>query len=45
MSMTDATEEKRRRQRNVAIALGLAALAVLFFVLTLLKFAGGHGAA
>jgi hypothetical protein len=35
--------ERRRRQRNYAIAFGLAGLAVLFFVLTLLKFGGGHG--
>ena len=30
--------ERRRRQRNVAIALGLGAFALLFFVMTLLKF-------
>jgi hypothetical protein len=34
--------EKQRRKRNIALALGLCALAVLFFVITLLKFAG-HG--
>jgi hypothetical protein len=45
MSMSDEPTsdfERRRRQRNVAIAFGLAGLAVLFFILTLLKFAG-HG--
>ena len=39
----ESGHERRRRQRNVAIGLGLGALAVLFFVMTLLKFAGGHG--
>jgi predicted nucleic acid-binding Zn ribbon protein len=34
--------DRRRKQRNLAIALGLGALAILFFVLTLFKFAG-HG--
>jgi len=38
----EADFERRRKQRNIAIALGLAGLAVLFFVLTILKFAG-HG--
>jgi hypothetical protein len=45
MSMSDEPTdfERRRRQRNLAIAFGLGGLAVLFFVLTILKFAGGHG--
>lgn len=42
MAMVDEQFERRRRQRNVAIALGLGGLVVLFFVLTLIKFAG-HG--
>jgi hypothetical protein len=37
-------EELRRRQRgkNVALALGLVALAVLFYLVTLVKMGGGH---
>jgi len=42
MSMAADDFERRRRQRNVAIALGLGALAILFFIVTLFKFAG-HG--
>jgi len=30
-------EKKRQRQRNIAIALGLAGLCVLFWVVTLVK--------
>lgn len=40
MPLTDE-QARRRRQRNIAIALSLAALVVLFFVLTLVKL-GGH---
>jgi predicted metal-binding membrane protein len=32
-----AEEKKRRRQRNVAIALALGALCVLFWAITLVK--------
>jgi hypothetical protein len=37
-------EELRRRQRgkNVALALGLVALVVLFYLVTLVKMGGGH---
>jgi uncharacterized protein involved in exopolysaccharide biosynthesis len=42
MSMAADDFERRRRQRNVAIALVLGGFAALFFVMTLLKFAG-HG--
>jgi hypothetical protein len=34
-------QRKARRQRNIAIALAIGFLAVLFYVVTLAKFAGG----
>ena len=37
MEMTEA-QKKARRSRSVAIGLALAALVVLFYVLTLVKF-------
>ncbi len=40
MPLTDE-QLRRRRQRNIAIAVVLGALVVLFFVLTIVKL-GGH---
>jgi hypothetical protein len=37
--MNDA--EKQRRKRNIALALGLGFLVVLFFVMTMVRL-GGH---
>lgn len=34
-------QKKTRRGRNIAIAVTLAGLVVLFYVITLVKFAGG----
>ena len=34
-------QKKSRRGRNIAIAATLAGLVVLFYVITLVKFAGG----
>ena len=39
--MVSATEDqKRRRQKNIAIALILAALAALFYLITIVKLSG-----
>jgi hypothetical protein len=39
--MVSATEDqRRRRQKNVAIALILAALAALFYLITIVKLSG-----
>ncbi|MBD9371305.1 hypothetical protein IB238_01450 [Rhizobium sp. ARZ01] len=34
-------QKKSRRGRNVALAVTLAGLVVLFYIITLVKFAGG----
>lgn len=34
-------QEKRRRARNIAIALGIGALILLFYVLTIVRLGGG----
>lgn len=33
-------EQRRRRQKNIALALGLVALVVLFYVITMIKLSG-----
>ena len=33
-------QQRRRRQKNIAIGLGLAALVVLFYVITMVKLSG-----
>ena len=38
---TDQERVRRRRSRSIAIALILAAMVVLFYVITVLKLAGG----
>lgn len=38
----NTTENRRRKQRNLALALLLGALVVLFYVISMLKFAN-HG--
>ena len=39
--MVSATDDqKRRRQKNIAIALILAALAALFYLITIVKLSG-----
>jgi hypothetical protein len=38
--LTEA-QEKRRRQRNLAIGLGLAALVVIFYLITVIKMGPG----
>lgn len=38
--LTEA-QERRRRQRNVAIGLGLAALVVIFYLITVIKMGPG----
>jgi hypothetical protein len=40
IEMTEA-QKKARRNRSVAIAIALAALVVMFYVLTLVKFGPG----
>jgi len=36
----DAAERRRRRQKNLAVALGLLALCVLFYLITIVKIGG-----
>ena len=38
--MTLSEQEKRRRAKNIAIALILAALAALFYLITIVKLTG-----
>ncbi len=40
--MVELTPDQRRRQRrkNIALALGLVALVVLFYVITMIKLSG-----
>ncbi|MDH3664776.1 MAG: hypothetical protein OEU92_32975 [Alphaproteobacteria bacterium] len=33
-------QQRRRRQKNIALGLGLAALVVLFYVITMIKLGG-----
>lgn len=40
--MANEQDDRRRRQRNFAIAGVLVALAILFYVITLIRM-GGHG--
>ena len=40
VSLTDR-QKKSRRGRNIALAATLIGLAVLFYIVTLVKFAGG----
>ena len=38
--MTASEEQKRRRAKNIAVALILAALAALFYLITIVKLSG-----
>jgi hypothetical protein len=40
MSSLTPEQQRRRRQKNIAIALGLVALVVLFYVITMIKLSG-----
>ena len=40
--MTEDELRRRQRGKNVALALGLVALVVLFYLVTLVKMGGGH---
>ena len=39
--MSAPEPDRRRRQKNIALAVVLVALAGLFYVITLIKFGGG----
>jgi hypothetical protein len=41
IKLTDA-QRKSRRNRNVALGLVLAGLVILFYAITIVKFAAGH---
>ncbi len=41
MGLTEE-QDRARRKRNLVIALSLAAFALLFFIITLIKLGGGH---
>ena len=41
--MTASEERKRRRAKNIALALVLAALAALFYLITIVKMTGPGG--
>ena len=40
--MTEDELRRRQRGKNVALALGLLGLVVLFYLVTLVKMGGGH---
>jgi hypothetical protein len=40
VSADDAAERRRRRQKNLAVGLGLVALCVLFYLITIVKITG-----
>jgi hypothetical protein len=40
MSSFTPEQQRRRRQKNIALALGLVALVVLFYVITMIKLSG-----
>jgi len=42
MVMTEDELRRRQRVKNVALALGLLGLVVLFYLVTLVKMGGGH---
>jgi hypothetical protein len=42
MVMTEDELRRRQRGKNVALALGLLGLVVLFYLVTLVKMGGGH---
>jgi hypothetical protein len=41
MAVPQNDEHKRRRARNIALALVLGALVILFYLITIAKMAGG----
>lgn len=40
MIQLTSEQQRRRRQKNIALALGLVALVVLFYVITMIKLSG-----
>ena len=40
MSSLTPEQQRRRRQKNIALALGLVALVVLFYIITMMKLSG-----
>jgi hypothetical protein len=40
MNQFTPEQQRRRRQKNIALALGLLALVVLFYIITMIKLSG-----